>query len=1495
MGSKAASLIGVFLGQLYASPLNDDKKALAFSDSVQDAAQRAGFFSARTWQFTFRTAVQRFLKASRNGDGIGLLDFARSCIAFLKERYPEQGSFVGRFLPPDLEWREDYEGLVRTGRIPPGSSLAEQLERRLEWEIVSEYSYRTRIGRTLERSASSVAQVDVVKLMSALDAALPILREHQDRFRILESGRDLLPFALGLFMRLKTDGAIDMPTLASYCESGGNRFLLSRIDWMPPFSSRSPRYPTLSKAGRFDPILPLSATNRTWFQRWCSRCLEARLYGEFALSAIPDESQFWSLLLASLVRWGLLVEFTAQDKGRTSPGWAIDPAALNVTSQVRAFRCNACGHSVMVGEAEAPFWGGVPCLRHGCGGAYGAEELAADNYYRSLYSSGEPERIVAREHTGLLERDERQELEKHFIDRRNPWDPNLLSATPTLEMGINIGDLSTVLLCSIPPSVASYVQRIGRGGRRDGNALTVAVANARPHDLSFFLEPIQMIRGRVDPPGIYLSASAVLQRQLMAFIFDHWLVETSADENRVPKRLGSILDVLASGNAARFPFSIYAYAGAAAGRLASEFRSLFPEVDQGIHDALSESLRAEEGELPPLMKALDDSLHRALEEKRSWDRQLKRLRDKIKDNENETVRTSQILEELDALTNEKDGVARLRKTLVERNTWAFFCDEGLLPNYAFPETGVQLRSLFWRKTQPGSGHRYTYITKDYQRPAGVALEELAPENVFYAGGRKVTIDRVDLKSSALETWRFCPDCAHAEPLGSPGYGDSVCPRCGHGGWCDSGQISQLLRLRQVFSRSELSHSQIGDDAEEREPLFYSKRLLIDFQPADQENIYFASTDEGFPVAVEFIKAATFREVNFGKKNAKGIMRTIAGNSEARPGFVLCPECGAVKKRNAFEHAPECASYNRVLSNVTTIQASYLYRDYTSEAIRLLIPVLHSGLDAETRIESMKAALYLGLKRRFGGKVDHLVVSDDSGPSADGRRLDYLVIHDTVPGGSGYLHTLFRDAFENKTDNIFQILRLAREALTSCTCHEADEPQDGCYHCIHAYRTSYRHDSIRKSKALEVLDYLLSKGSALTRLAAPVSARVESLFDSELELRFVEALRRANLPGIDIRLTPEIYHGKCGNVFKIGSREYHLEQQVVFSTAQGVSEACRADFVFFPIGFKAAPVIVFTDGWQYHHDRVARDIAQRQALIRSGRLVWTLSWQDVEDLLNPSPTIQHVSIFEPVPQSAPSREHLGIGDKARASVALETTFQQLFYYLAESDQKAWSDEFAYRSLAWLGSGTRLADGDSSPLDRCFPSLLRTWGNVPKVRRDLNGFIIHLAMSPTISQPNSFSPALVLLVAVLPDDPSEPAWNGYWSFANVAQFMPGFLLAEATGLEGGVYDDSWVAPPVSAGLAASDIGWAEVLDCCLESWLPMLSSCAHSEITPPELGFVLTDPDGIIVAEAEAAWPSRKRALLTIGQAEHIGRWQDHGWLVLTWSPSIDLSEIKELLK
>ena len=53
-------------------------------------------------------------------------------------------------------------------------------------------------------------------------------------------------------------------------------------------------------------------------------------------------------------------------------------------------------------------------------------------------------RVYAREHTGLLERKDREELEHDFKEHPHSNSVNALSATSTLEMGIDIGDLNVV-------------------------------------------------------------------------------------------------------------------------------------------------------------------------------------------------------------------------------------------------------------------------------------------------------------------------------------------------------------------------------------------------------------------------------------------------------------------------------------------------------------------------------------------------------------------------------------------------------------------------------------------------------------------------------------------------------------------------------------------------------------------------------------------------------------------------------------------------------------------------------------------------------------------------------------------------------------------------------------------------------------------------------------------------------------------------------------------
>ena len=47
-------------------------------------------------------------------------------------------------------------------------------------------------------------------------------------------------------------------------------------------------------------------------------------------------------------------------------------------------------------------------------------------------------------------------------------------ATSTLELGIDIGDIDAVALADAPWSSLSLVQRVGRAGRRSGNAAATA-------------------------------------------------------------------------------------------------------------------------------------------------------------------------------------------------------------------------------------------------------------------------------------------------------------------------------------------------------------------------------------------------------------------------------------------------------------------------------------------------------------------------------------------------------------------------------------------------------------------------------------------------------------------------------------------------------------------------------------------------------------------------------------------------------------------------------------------------------------------------------------------------------------------------------------------------------------------------------------------------------------------------------------------------------------
>ncbi|WP_254863100.1 DEAD/DEAH box helicase [Halovivax gelatinilyticus] len=74
-------------------------------------------------------------------------------------------------------------------------------------------------------------------------------------------------------------------------------------------------------------------------------------------------------------------------------------------------------------------------------------------------------------HKGNISSAIRGAIEEGF--RKDPPEINVVSSTPTMELGVDIGSLDTVAQVGVPPTLTNYVQRSGRTGRTRGSSSLV--------------------------------------------------------------------------------------------------------------------------------------------------------------------------------------------------------------------------------------------------------------------------------------------------------------------------------------------------------------------------------------------------------------------------------------------------------------------------------------------------------------------------------------------------------------------------------------------------------------------------------------------------------------------------------------------------------------------------------------------------------------------------------------------------------------------------------------------------------------------------------------------------------------------------------------------------------------------------------------------------------------------------------------------------------------
>ncbi len=463
LGSGVAPLSSVAVTQLFTGGelTGSHRKTLMFSDSVQDAAHRGGFVANRSYGFSLRAMLADRLEGRGS---VQLNDLIADAIGASAEDL----DLLRAVLSPDLHDREEIKFLLSRG--VEDEATWRLVADRLALAVVMETGLRSRQGRTLELTRAAVTWVEIPDVEKAVQTSQDILARQAVHRLDGEIGDFATHRVLlrGLLDRVRVRGGVHHRWFDDYLTNDGRRYRIwgGRPDGMPAFvkGMPAPSFPASNrpKSSEFD----LFDARGGWYVEWAQRVLGV---------SVEHASAFLRDLVPALADQGVLAStdtITGAKVYGLQPGHLLVRRLEDHDAAEAGVRCDRCVWRQTVAPEQVDDWLRQPCPRFRCGGrmVHDQDVQAVDDYYRSLYLHGGTYRVITAEHTSQLTRAQRETVEKRFAEGGRFDDPNVLSCTPTLEMGIDIGDLSAVLLASLPPTPANYVQRAGRAGRRDGNA-----------------------------------------------------------------------------------------------------------------------------------------------------------------------------------------------------------------------------------------------------------------------------------------------------------------------------------------------------------------------------------------------------------------------------------------------------------------------------------------------------------------------------------------------------------------------------------------------------------------------------------------------------------------------------------------------------------------------------------------------------------------------------------------------------------------------------------------------------------------------------------------------------------------------------------------------------------------------------------------------------------------------------------------------------------------
>lgn len=687
--------------------------------------------------------------------------------------------------------------------------------------------------------------------------------------------------------------------------------------------------------------------------------------------------------------------------------YQVDAEKVFVAGQWSKVRCTTCQRVMPRTVANSA------CSRHHCKGKTVVEEPKADDYDVALMQK--PFIMVsAEEHTAQVPGEEREHIEREFKSPKGRV--NCLVATPTLELGVNIGALDMVVMRNVPPLPSNYWQRAGRAGRQERMAVVLTYCGRKSHDRYFFEDPLRLLDGLIDAPTFNLRNPLMLSKHIRSALLSKLILQarpgsaTAEKASAVRKQLFPtfIREYLLDENdhyrdvpPSTKPLADYLQEQETG--LVDELLALFalhwPEEasDLTTREAVTDIIETTAADLAEVLRRL----HRRL----SWARATRQELDARKHIRPLEREEEQLLRRCDDFI--KQIITRDNRTY----TLNVLGCEGFLPGYGVYDGGVTAFARHGFARRPGPR------TFELSRASVVGLREFVPGNRLYANRGSFYVTRYQLRadeSAGLQHLRVNPSKGIVgEASSSATYGQ--------------GEDLEIEAI--TIADLDLAHE--GRITEEESlrfsmPVTVLGRLRRRHRGGKAYKVGELEMHHIHGQSIEFVNVGEAGRVR------KGLL-----------GHLVCTVCGAAQTPYAVEKRIE--------------QFTKIHSDRCGK------PPLWLALTAQADVDLLQfhdmtsnaAAINIGESLRTAAAQLLDMGPDDLQILIVGKPEDKndLLVYDPMPGGSGLLEQMLARWNE--------LVQTACALLDQCP----SQCETACYSCLKTFRNQFYHPLLNRRDAL----------------------------------------------------------------------------------------------------------------------------------------------------------------------------------------------------------------------------------------------------------------------------------------------------------------------------------------------------------------------------------------------------------------------------------------------